>query len=232
MARRRSCAGRTSAPASNGARARPSPSPFAVPHFASCTRPTPTQVQLNAQLGEDPLKNKRLQLLNGYLAGLFEYLFPALCEVDLAAACAMAEICFNLLRRHPYIYGPPPPYPPPIALTRGYGDGGVGFWAMQWINSSEWCVAPRRRTPAPCRIRPASRRKSRAHQDKNDAKESLAALIYFHREGDSGARLHKLRFPDLGIALELRHGDVVFIKVPRPALRTRPAAEPVRRAAS
>eukprot|EP00741_Cyanophora_paradoxa_P014443 tig00020801_g13930.t1 len=67
-----------------------------------------------------------------------------------------------------------------------------GFWAMQWMNGPDKITDP--------------------HRDVNDAREGYAALIYFHPDGDRDRRLHRLRFPALGISVELRHGDVVFIK--------------------
>eukprot|EP00741_Cyanophora_paradoxa_P001976 tig00000540_g1915.t1 len=67
-----------------------------------------------------------------------------------------------------------------------------GFWALQWMNEPD---------------RPAS-----AHRDCNDAREAYAALVYFHPDGNAKRPLHRLRFPALGIALDLRHGDVVFIR--------------------
>eukprot|EP00741_Cyanophora_paradoxa_P018426 tig00021046_g17790.t1 len=131
----------------------------------------PKPVRLNLQLGADPHENRRLHLFNHYLSGVLEYLFSALCVVNLGAACSMAEVALNLFERQPYSYG---------------------FWTLHWMNG-------------PDRITPA-------HRDCNDARESYAALVYFHRDGDRNGRLHRLRFPTLGIALDLRHGDVVFIR--------------------
>eukprot|EP00741_Cyanophora_paradoxa_P023443 tig00021583_g22647.t1 len=67
-----------------------------------------------------------------------------------------------------------------------------GFWSMQWMNSPETIAT--------------------SHRDKNDAQEAYAALVYFHPDGTRDRRLHRLRFPALGISLDLRHGDVVFIR--------------------
>eukprot|EP00741_Cyanophora_paradoxa_P008852 tig00001387_g8569.t1 len=67
-----------------------------------------------------------------------------------------------------------------------------GFWAMQWMNGPDKITDP--------------------HCDENDAREGYAALIYFHPDGDCDQRLHRLLFPAIGISVELRHGDVVFIR--------------------
>eukprot|EP00741_Cyanophora_paradoxa_P012240 tig00020603_g11827.t1 len=131
----------------------------------------PTPVVLNMQFGPDPNANRRLHLFNWYLGGVLEYLFPALCAVNLFAACQMARVAFALLERQPYNYG---------------------FWSLHWTNGPERVTPP--------------------HRDANDARESYAALIYFHRDGDRDARLHRLRFPALGISIAVRHGDVVFIR--------------------
>eukprot|EP00741_Cyanophora_paradoxa_P019195 tig00000215_g18531.t1 len=67
-----------------------------------------------------------------------------------------------------------------------------GFWSMQWMNPPETIAT--------------------SHRDKNDAQEAYAALVYFHPDGARDRRLHRLRFPTLGISLDVRHGDVVFIR--------------------
>eukprot|EP00741_Cyanophora_paradoxa_P004963 tig00000104_g4813.t1 len=143
------------------ARARPSRS----------RRPALSQISLNPQYGADTNANRRLHLLNGHLVGVLEYLFPALCAIDVKAGCDMAEIALKVLERHPYSYG---------------------TWTMHWMNPPETI--------------------SKGHRDRSDAQEAYAALVYFHPEGKRDRPLHRLRFPALGISLDLRHGDVVFIR--------------------
>eukprot|EP00741_Cyanophora_paradoxa_P010749 tig00020539_g10391.t1 len=63
--------------------------------------------------GADTNANRRLHLLNGHLVGVLEYLFPALCAIDVKAGCDMAEIALKVLERHPYSYG---------------------TWTMHWMN--------------------------------------------------------------------------------------------------
>eukprot|EP00741_Cyanophora_paradoxa_P016924 tig00020944_g16345.t1 len=131
----------------------------------------PIPISLNPQYGADTNANRRLHLLNGHLVGVLEYLFPALCAIDVKAGCDMAEIALKVLERHPYSYG---------------------TWTMHWMNPPETI--------------------SKGHRDRSDAQEAYAALVYFHPEGKRDRPLHRLRFPALGISLDLRHGDVVFIR--------------------
>eukprot|EP00741_Cyanophora_paradoxa_P022111 tig00021434_g21343.t1 len=130
--------------------------------------------------GGGPRGDWRLPLLNARLAGMLEYLLPALCAVDLAAACGMARAALALLGRQQFHYG---------------------FWGLQWMDGPDR-VAPAR----------AKRGGTGAGAGAGPSR-SYTALVFFHPGADARRRLHRLRFPALGAALDLRHGDAVLVRV-------------------